>query len=161
MVSGLTTVAIFSNVVLAQLYANLGYTMLTPSIGFWATPLTITGAWTPAASRMVGTMSIMVPGDGAGHYALRQMRPCGRTRPKRLEHRRRLPGNWGRYVHRKYSRPTTGRNRLTKIACRPSCSTRCIRPWPSVLNCGHLLIFRFPHKPLPYHPPLSFLRGVG
>jgi len=58
---------------LAQLYANLGYTMLTPSLGFWATPLTITDAWTPAASRMVGTMSIMVPGDGSGHYALAEV----------------------------------------------------------------------------------------
>ena len=33
--------------------------MLTPSIGFCAMPLTITGAWMPVASRMVGTMSIM------------------------------------------------------------------------------------------------------
>lgn len=32
--------------------------MLTPSIGLCATPLTITGAWIPAAWRMVGTMSI-------------------------------------------------------------------------------------------------------
>src|SRR6266850_1261307 len=35
------------------------YAMLTPSIGFCAMPLTIDGAWMPAASRMVGTMSIM------------------------------------------------------------------------------------------------------
>jgi hypothetical protein len=34
-------------------------TMLTPSIGFCAMPLTIVGAWMPAASRIVGTMSIM------------------------------------------------------------------------------------------------------
>ena len=33
--------------------------MLTPSMGFWAMPLTITGAWMPAASRIVGTISIM------------------------------------------------------------------------------------------------------
>ena len=33
--------------------------MLTPSIGFCATPLTITGAGMPVASRIVGTMSIM------------------------------------------------------------------------------------------------------
>ncbi len=32
--------------------------MLTPSIGFWVMPFTITGAWTPLASRMVGTISI-------------------------------------------------------------------------------------------------------
>src|SRR5882672_3017645 len=35
------------------------YAMLTPSIGFWATPLTTTGAWTPVASSTVGTISIM------------------------------------------------------------------------------------------------------
>src|SRR5882724_1744217 len=35
------------------------YAMLTPSMGFCAIPLTIDGAWTPTASRMVGTMSIM------------------------------------------------------------------------------------------------------
>src|SRR5215469_11852594 len=33
--------------------------MLTPSIGFCATPLTITGAGIPVASRRVGTISIM------------------------------------------------------------------------------------------------------
>jgi hypothetical protein len=33
--------------------------MLTPSIGFCAMPLTISGAGMPVASRMVGTMSIM------------------------------------------------------------------------------------------------------
>ena len=33
--------------------------MLTPSIGFCAMPLTVTGAVMPVASRMVGTMSIM------------------------------------------------------------------------------------------------------
>ena len=33
--------------------------MLTPSIGFWAMPSTITGAGMPVASRIVGTMSIM------------------------------------------------------------------------------------------------------
>ena len=32
--------------------------MLTPSIGFWAMPLTITGAGMPVASRIVGTMSM-------------------------------------------------------------------------------------------------------
>ena len=32
--------------------------MLTPSIGFCWMPLTMSGAWMPAASRMVGTMSI-------------------------------------------------------------------------------------------------------
>src|SRR5882724_9028995 len=69
---------------LAQLYANLGYTMLTPSIGFWATPLTITGVWTPAASRMVGTMSIMVPDEGAGHYALHQIGSLSRAMNQRL-----------------------------------------------------------------------------
>src|SRR6516164_5274341 len=35
------------------------YAMLTPSIGFCAMPLTITGAGMPVTSRMVGTMSIM------------------------------------------------------------------------------------------------------
>ena len=35
------------------------YAMLTPSIGFCAMPLTITGAGMPVASRIVGTMSIM------------------------------------------------------------------------------------------------------
>src|SRR5262245_52419124 len=35
------------------------YAMLTPSIGFCAMALTISGAGTPVASRMVGTMSIM------------------------------------------------------------------------------------------------------
>ena len=33
--------------------------MLTPSIGFCAMPLTVSGAWMPAASRIVGTMSMM------------------------------------------------------------------------------------------------------
>ena len=33
--------------------------MLTPSIGFCLMPLTICGALTPAASRIVGTMSMM------------------------------------------------------------------------------------------------------
>ncbi len=32
--------------------------MLTPSIGFWAMPLTVLGAEMPVASRIVGTMSI-------------------------------------------------------------------------------------------------------
>ena len=32
--------------------------MLTPSIGFCATPLTLTGSGRPAASRIVGTTSI-------------------------------------------------------------------------------------------------------
>src|ERR1700751_1360285 len=35
------------------------YAMLTPSIGFCAMPLAITGAGMPVVSRMVGTMSIM------------------------------------------------------------------------------------------------------
>jgi hypothetical protein len=34
------------------------YTMLTPSMGRCATPLTITGCGRPTASRIVGTMSI-------------------------------------------------------------------------------------------------------
>src|SRR5438132_7412434 len=33
--------------------------MLTPSIGFCAMPFTVAGAWMPAASRIVGTISIM------------------------------------------------------------------------------------------------------
>ena len=33
--------------------------MLTPSIGFCAMPSTISGAWMPVASRIVGTMSMM------------------------------------------------------------------------------------------------------
>ena len=32
--------------------------MLTPSMGLWAMPLTIAGAWRCAASRIVGTMSM-------------------------------------------------------------------------------------------------------
>ncbi len=32
--------------------------MLTPSIGFWAMPLTVLGAAMPVASRIVGTTSI-------------------------------------------------------------------------------------------------------
>ena len=32
--------------------------MLTPSMGFWVTPLMLEGAVTPAASRMVGMMSM-------------------------------------------------------------------------------------------------------
>jgi hypothetical protein len=32
--------------------------MLTPSIGFCATPSTVSGAFTPVTSRIVGTMSI-------------------------------------------------------------------------------------------------------
>src|SRR6476659_3127952 len=43
---------------LAFVLSNV-YAMLTPSIGFCAMPLTITGAGMPVASRMVGTMSIM------------------------------------------------------------------------------------------------------
>ena len=35
------------------------YTMLTPSIGFCWIPSTISGAFTPVASRIVGTMSMM------------------------------------------------------------------------------------------------------
>src|SRR5215469_49636 len=35
------------------------YTILTPSIGFCLIPLTMSGALTPAASKIVGTMSIM------------------------------------------------------------------------------------------------------
>src|SRR5262245_40969987 len=35
------------------------YAMLTPSIGFCPTPLTMTGAEIPVASSSVGTMSIM------------------------------------------------------------------------------------------------------
>jgi hypothetical protein len=34
------------------------YTMLTPSIGFCLMPSTMSGAPTPVASRIVGTMSI-------------------------------------------------------------------------------------------------------
>src|SRR5215470_20289513 len=43
---------------LALVLSNV-YAMLTPSIGFCAMPLTITGVGMPVASRMVGTMSIM------------------------------------------------------------------------------------------------------
>jgi hypothetical protein len=35
------------------------YTMLTPSMGFCLIPSTVSGAWMPVASRIVGTMSIM------------------------------------------------------------------------------------------------------
>src|SRR5271157_5617897 len=35
------------------------YAMLTPSIGLCATPLTVSGAGMPVASRIVGTMSII------------------------------------------------------------------------------------------------------
>src|SRR5215831_17828150 len=38
------------------------YTMLTPSIGLCLIPSTVSGALIPAASRIVGTMSITWPG---------------------------------------------------------------------------------------------------